>query len=159
MTTPAAYRYDAVILTDLLNEAYHAKAWHGPTLRGSLRGVTAEQAVWRPSNGRHNIWELAVHASYWKFAVRRKILKDKSLSFGERGANWFERAVAGEAAWKADVARLDREHDALLQMVRSLESPQLSEAQTVRLIRGVALHDIYHAGQIKLLIKLHMPNR
>ena len=154
MTPAPAYRYDAVVLTDLLNEAYRAKAWHGPTLRGSLRGVTSEQAVWRPAKGRHNIWELAAHAAYWKFAVRRKILKDKSLSFGERGANWFARPVAGEAAWKSDLARLDREHAALLATIEELDAAGLNEPQTVRLIRGAALHDVYHAGQIKLLLKL-----
>ena len=49
------------LLVALLDEAYDRKSWHGPNLRGSLRGITAAQASWRPGKGRHNIWELAVH--------------------------------------------------------------------------------------------------
>jgi len=140
--------------TDLLNESFRAKAWHGPTLRGALRGVTAEQAAWRPAPGRHNIWELVVHAAYWKFAVRRKLLKERSLSFGERGHNWFARPIASDTAWKGDIRRLDAEHAALLATVASLDAPVLADAKTIRLIRGAAVHDAYHAGQIKLLVKL-----
>jgi hypothetical protein len=50
-----------------LAEAFHKKSWHGPNLRNALRGVTVKQAVWRPGVDRHNIWELAVHAAYWKY--------------------------------------------------------------------------------------------
>lgn len=39
----------------LLDEAYEKKTWHGPNLKQSLKGVTAEEAAWRPGPGRHNI--------------------------------------------------------------------------------------------------------
>ena len=58
-------------LLQLLDESYDRKSWHGPNLRGSLRGVTAEEAAWRPAAERHNIWEIALHAAYWKYAVLR----------------------------------------------------------------------------------------
>jgi len=53
------------LLLRALDTAYDHSSWHGPILRGSLRGVSAEEAAWRPAPGRHNIWELAVHAAYW----------------------------------------------------------------------------------------------
>ena len=65
-----------LILT-LLDEAYEERTWHGPNLRQSLRGVSARQAARRPAPGRHNIWELAVHAAYWKYAVRRRLTGEK----------------------------------------------------------------------------------
>src|ERR1700687_2302885 len=52
------------LLLRMLDDAYQRKAWHGPNLRGSLRGVTAEEAQWRPAKGRHNIGELTVHCAY-----------------------------------------------------------------------------------------------
>ena len=51
------------VLFDFIDEAFDKKSWHGPNLRGSLRGVTAQQAAWRPGPDRHNIWELALHAA------------------------------------------------------------------------------------------------
>src|SRR5260370_39275180 len=74
---PAVDSADLVL--SLLNEAYEKRTWHGPNLKQSLRGVTARQAAWRPGRGRHNIWEVAVHAAYWKYAVRR------SIEVGKRG--------------------------------------------------------------------------
>ena len=56
-----------------LDEAYAKRGWHGPTLRGALRGLTPDDVYWRPGKGRHNIWELAAHAAYWKYAVRQRI--------------------------------------------------------------------------------------
>src|SRR6266404_471126 len=80
-------------LLGLLDEAYKRAAWHGPNLRGSIRGVTAHEAAWRPKAGRHNIWEIAVHAAYWKYTVRRRLLGKKRGSFSLPGSNWFLRPV------------------------------------------------------------------
>jgi hypothetical protein len=44
------------LLSQIIDSGYNRKAWHGPNLRQSLRGVTAEDAAWRPAPGRHNIW-------------------------------------------------------------------------------------------------------
>ena len=65
------------LLLAAIDEAYERKAWHGTNLRGALRGVTARQAAWRPAAGRHNLWEIALHAAYWKYAVRRRLTGEK----------------------------------------------------------------------------------
>ena len=48
------------MLLDGLDEAFDKKSWHGPNLRGAIRGVTAAEAAWRPAGDRHNIWELTL---------------------------------------------------------------------------------------------------
>ena len=156
-------------LLALLDEAYTGPAWHGPCLRGSLRGVTHREAAWRPVPGRHSIWELAVHAAYWKYAVRRRLLGEKRGSFAEPGSNWFKRgAVSKEKdakAWRRDLALLARAHRelraAVSQLTESdLDHPSRRSSQKPRqMIAGVALHDVYHAGQIQLLKRLVRPQR
>lgn len=146
-----------LILLDGLDEAFNKKSWHGPNLRGAIRGVTAEQATWRPAGDRHNIWELTLHAAYWKYVVRRKILREKRGSFALAGSNFFERpeggAAIGESAWKRDIAILEAEHRRLRETVAGLPGPALTPAVS-HLIRGAAAHDLYHAGQIRLLRRL-----
>ena len=141
-----------LVLT-LLDEAYEKKTWHGPNLRQAIRGVSAKQAAWRPGAGRHNIWEEAVHAAYWKYEVRRRIEGGKRGSFALKGSNFFPRPEtenAGEAAWRADKELLEREHRALRATIEKiLDTPR--GAEFLRQIYGVALHDVYHAGQIRLL--------
>ena len=89
------------ILLRMLDEAYDHRAWHGTNLRGSLRGLNARQAAWRPAPRRHNIWEEAVHTAYWKYAVWRRLTGEKRGSFALEGSNWFARPAdpATEAAY------------------------------------------------------------
>lgn len=147
---------DNALLLALLEEAYQRKTWHGPNLRQSLKGVTAKQAAWRPRSGRHNIWEETLHAAYWKYAVRRKLEGGKRGSFVLTGHNFFprpEKGKATEAAWRADQEILANEHDALLDTIAKILQSQVSE-KNLKMIYGVAFHDVYHAGQIRLLRRL-----
>jgi len=148
-------------LLGLLDEAYKRAAWHGPNLRGSIRGLTAREAAWRPQAGRHNIWEIVVHAAYWKYTVTRRLLGEKRGSFSLQGSNWFLRPVdRAEKAWRADVSLLDGEHQRLRAAVAAFQTEYLdrpargSKTLARRLIAGIALHDVYHAGQIQLIKKL-----
>jgi len=145
-----------VLVLALLEEAYSKKTWHGPNLRQSLKGVTAAQAAWRPAPGRHNIWELALHAAYWKYVARRRIEGGKRGSFALKGSNFFPRPEEGkatEAAWRSDFALLEKEHRALeLAIRRVLKTPRAQ--RLLPSLYGVAFHDVYHAGQIRLLRRL-----
>jgi uncharacterized damage-inducible protein DinB len=146
----------AELVLALLDEAYEKKTWHGPNLKQSLRGVRAKQAAWRPARGRRNIWEVTLHAAYWKYAVRRRIDGGKRGSFALKGSNFFARPEKGklnEAAWNADKALLEREHRLMRRAIEKvLRKPR--GMKILRMLYGVAFHDIYHAGQIRLLRRL-----
>ncbi len=146
----------AQLVFALLDEAYEKQTWHGPNLKQSLKGVSARQAAWRPEPGRHNIWEVALHAAYWKYAVRRRIEGGKRGSFALKGSNFFarpEKGKATEAAWNADKKLLEREHRAMRAAIaKVLRTPR--GAKFLRQLYGVAFHDVYHAGQIRLLRRL-----
>lgn len=149
------------LLLDIIDQAYERRAWHGTNLRGSIRGLTAGQAAWRPGPKRHNIWEETVHAAYWKYAVRRRILGEKRGSFPVKGSNWFRRpAENSENAWRADVALLDATHRSMREAIANLPSGRLHKIQGntkytyAQLIYGIGSHDLYHAGQIQLLKRL-----
>jgi uncharacterized damage-inducible protein DinB len=149
------------LLLRIFDEAYNHRAWHGPNLLGTLRGLSAEEAAWRPAEGRHNIWEIALHCAYWKYAVRRRILGLKRGSFPLKGSNWFPRldSLTG-IRWKSDLRLLSEEHHALRGVIASLPAArlkQLTPGATMpidRLIYGVAAHDVYHAGQIQVVKRL-----
>jgi len=144
-----------------LDEAYDRRSWHGTNLRGSLRGVGADAAGWRPAPGRHNVWELAVHAAYWKYAAWRRLTGEKRGSFPREGSNWFPSPTPPtEARWRADLALLADCHRRLRAAVADLSDAELPRRarggkETVgRLVRGIAAHDLYHAGQIQLVKRL-----
>ena len=149
------------ILLSLIQESYSKKAWHGPNLRGSLRGITLEEAAWRPATDRHNIWEIAIHCAYWKYIVRRRILGEQRGSFPLKGSNWFKRPlVLTPEALRQDIALLEGTHRSMVDAIQSLDAkslsriPKNSKVITEAIIRGIASHDVYHAGQIQLLKRL-----
>jgi len=163
-TSPGGGHAQVVLLLRVLDEAFDRKAWHGPNLRGTIRGLDARRACWRPAPARHSIWELVVHAAYWKYAVRRRLTGDKRGSFGLPGSNWFSRPSEPQAdAWRRDVALLGEEHRKLREVVAGLRDADLprtaagSRHPNATLVYGVAAHDVYHAGQIQLLKRLAAP--
>ena len=79
------------LLLAVIDDAYSGKSWQGSNLKGSIRGLEPEDAAWRPGPDRHNIWELVLHAAYWKYTVIRKLLGEKRGSFPLKGSNWFRR--------------------------------------------------------------------
>src|SRR5213593_4374156 len=113
-------------LLAIIDQAYNRRSWHGTNLRGSLRRVSAEQAAWRPSQERHNIWELVVHAAYWKYVVRRRLTGGSRGSFPIKGSNWFHRPQdASEEAWEADIVLLDAMHKSMREAIAGLTARNL----------------------------------
>jgi hypothetical protein len=149
------------LLLEILDQAFDRKGWHGTTLRGSLRGMTPDEALWRPAPDRHNIWELTVHAAYWKYAVRRRLAGDAAGSFARKPSDWPEVPTTPDApAWKRDIGLLETEHRLLREVVRAMP-PAMLEGRSpkgvwtnAQEIHGVAAHDLYHTGQIQLIKKL-----
>ncbi len=149
------------LLIDVIDQAYNKRAWHGTNLRGSIRGLSTEQAVWRPGKGRHNIWEIALHAAYWKYTIRRRLLGEKRGSFPLKGSNFFVRTSAnGSSDWNRDARLLDDVHAKMREAIASLPASRLhknvqgSKWTYAQLVYGIASHDLYHAGQIQLLKRL-----
>jgi hypothetical protein len=142
------------LLLQVLDEAFTAKGWQGTTLSGAVRGLTAKQALWRPSGdparggregavivraarrkptaasqsppARHNIWELVLHTAFWKHAVRERVEGGPRTPFPRPGHN-FPRLPerADAAAWRADVAMMKRQHELLRRTVARLEPRRL----------------------------------
>lgn len=102
-----------------------------------------------------------MHAAYWKYIVRRRITGDDQLTFPLVGRNYFERETLTPRAWREDLALLDDQHGLLRTAVLRLPEVRFdarvsrSPSWTVRQsVQGVAAHDAYHAGQIRLVLRL-----
>jgi uncharacterized damage-inducible protein DinB len=149
------------LLLEILDQAFDQKSWHGTTLRGSLRGLSPAEALWRPAANRHNIWELTLHTAYWKYAVRRRLAGEAMGSFERKPSNWPDVSDPAELkAWKRDIRLLESEHRKLRETVALLTPAQLVLPSpkgvwtNAEEIHGVAAHDLYHTGQIQLIKRL-----
>jgi uncharacterized damage-inducible protein DinB len=150
-----ATRVDDVLAA--LRGAFEKNGWHGPTVLGSVRGVTPSEAERKPPRAHHSIHELVDHIAYWEAVVLRRHLGPPKTERRGRG-DW--RPPAGSLA--DSVRRMEEGHRALVKAVKALRDGDLDRKvptssgprPLVEVLHGLAAHDAYHAGQIRLTRKL-----
>jgi uncharacterized damage-inducible protein DinB len=146
-------------ILDQLKRAYEGNAWHGPSVREALAGVTAAQAHARPLTNAHSIRELIQHIAVWESVGRRRLEGDRAAIEISSPEDWPPADDTSEAAWEQAKAALDRGHQALHEAIariseERLDEPILAGLSTVYVtVHGVIQHDLYHAGQIAMLKK------
>jgi uncharacterized damage-inducible protein DinB len=123
--------------------------------------MTPALAAWRPGAHRHNIWELIVHAAYWKYVAWRRLTGAKRGSFPLAGSNFIARPLAEtKGALQDDLDLLDQMHRTLRDAAAAVKTVDLDRGSAQKgvtkraLLTGVAAHDLYHAGQIQLLKRM-----
>jgi len=156
-------RAELRVLLRLIDQGFDHAAWHGPTLGGAIRGLKASEAAWRPGARRHNVWEIVLHTAYWKYAVRRRLSGGEPGAFPRSGSNWpAVPKLLDQRHWRADVQLLKDEHRKLRRVVAALSPSVLGRRlgkkrwTNSETVHGIAMHDLYHAGQIQLLKRLRM---
>ena len=144
-------------IVDQLDRAFQGEAWHGSSVQELLDGVDARRAAARPLKNAHSIWEITLHIAAWKDAVRRRIEGEAVELSGD--TDWPPMTDTSEDAWRAANAALERAHRALAETARRLDDRRLlgpvpgRDYDAYFLLHGVIQHDLYHAGQIALLLK------
>lgn len=151
------------MIMEVLDPPSNFRPWHGgPTLMGSLRGVDAEQAAWKPAPDRHSIWELALHIAYWNYSVRRYFNPNAEKGFPRSPSNFPDIKDISDEAWKKDKLLISEEHNKLIIAVKAFPTSELEEKTDSKkqwtygqLLTGVMVHDAYHIGQIQLMKRLY----
>jgi len=146
------------LLLHMLDRSFDGTGWHGPTLVGATRGMDEDAASWRPAPDAHNAWEYVVHAAYWTYRVLRHVAEEPPAHFDEAGSNFFARPADGRTL-ADDLDRLRDWHHRLVEAVEAFDPERLDETayddySFGDAIAGIAAHDAYHAGQIRLLRRL-----
>lgn len=131
-----------------LTRSVNGPAWHGPSLKAALRGVTASQAALRPIPQAHSIWEIAGHAAAWLRIVRLRI-EGKGPKSVPNDINFPAPQRGSAQEWKRLLSGLRLETARLARTIRALDDAQVPYLAA----HGIVQHTTYHAGQIVLLKK------
>ena len=149
---------EARLLTRVLDEGYGPGAWHGPDLKAALADVAPGLAFWRPSPGRHNVAEVALHHAYCARSVRGQLSGTTPEPFVLEGENWFELPGPERLAWPQILGAVEKEHSRLAAVVAEIAAGRtqsgVSAAERFNVVLGISCHAVYHAGQIQLLKRL-----
>jgi uncharacterized damage-inducible protein DinB len=148
--------FTQTIIDDVKN-IHDGDAWHGPSLKEIISGVTAEQAAAKPLANAHSIWELISHIAAWEVVFLRR-LSGEQINEPEEG-DFPTVTDMSEEAWRRTLAKFDEIHRTLAEAISELTNERLSEIVSGKdytveyMLRGLLRHHVYHAGQIALLKK------
>lgn len=150
-------------LASELERTFHGPAWHGPALLELLANVDATKAVRRPLTGAHSIWEIVNHLTVWNEAPVRRLAGEAFVDLPPE-RDWPPVPEASARRWEHAVTMLREAHRRLICALESLDDSDLDRAvvgsaPTARgMLFGVLAHNVYHAGQIALLLKAQTEN-
>jgi uncharacterized damage-inducible protein DinB len=148
-------------LLETLRRSFDGDAWHGPAVLDTLAEVTAEQASWQPPQGAHTIWEITLHIASWANEVAQRLGggrpgAPKDGDYPTPSGSWEDAIKKVEAARDRVLRVVERLSDAdLNKLIGSNHNPELATGFTYAgSIEGLAQHNAYHAGQMRMLLKV-----
>jgi uncharacterized damage-inducible protein DinB len=145
------------LLAEQLRRAFDGNAWHGPSVLELLADVDATTAAARPIENVHSIWELLLHIVVWDDAAMRRL--DGKVWQPEGTDNFPIPPKPTPVAWRKAIADATRTHNLLVKTVASLPVARLWDQVPGKkydfhhMLHGIAQHELYHAGQIAILMK------
>ena len=140
-----------------LEKACFGNAWHGPSWKELIGGVSGKDALHRPIAGAHTIAEIVAHATTW-FGVVERRMNGESPQVSD-AEDWPNVTGLAEGDWSTLRNRSLEQARVLVETVRSMSPERLHQprpgltATWFELITGELQHVLYHAGQVGLLKK------
>lgn len=143
-------------LIDQLQRAMHGEAWHGPSVKDAVAGVSASDAAAHSIADAHSIWEIVLHlTACYDLVLRRMAGESPRLTPSQ---DWPAVPDVTEGNWKRDTAQLYTLNSRVQTAMATFDLERLYEPLVAKppyaaftQIAGLPQHDLYHAGQIVLL--------
>ncbi len=83
----------------------YAHAAVSPSLSSAVRGLTPDQAAWKPSAARHSIWQIVRHAAHWKGATL-SALDGSPVDYNAWNKADWQDVSGSQRDWDRDVEQL-----------------------------------------------------
>ncbi|MFN2501167.1 MAG: DinB family protein [Pyrinomonadaceae bacterium] len=148
-------------LIDQFTACYDENHWFVAT-RNAVDGVTAEQALWKPSGFDNSIWQIVSHLSFYLYAYLERFRGvDYEYPTDNNDETFSADNQDAEQGWEKALTSFDTIMTEFREEMSAatdskFESP-VSESNRVKWrtqIAHINAHTAYHCGQILLLRKL-----
>lgn len=143
------------ILLHSMAFAFQMEAWNPPLMK-TLEGLTEEQVNWLPKTGStHTIREIVIHLLFYKEQLLQRLQGNDAQ---EPTSNESTFTAKQDHSWEQILEKLNKVQAELQTCLHALEDEELDRPSPHVPIGGqiltLAMHDVYHTGQIVLLRKL-----
>lgn len=148
-------------LIDQFTSCYDENGWF-VALGNTFKGLSAEQAAWKPEGVDNSIWGIVRHLNFYNERFLKKFKGEQVEKLEIENSETFAGAGSdSEEAWKAEIERFDRVMNGWRDAFEAAteekfeeiyyEEDQTNWAQVVGLMNA---HHAHHGGQIVILRKL-----
>lgn len=155
-------------LIEQFREVRDGSLWMGDSFADKLEALDPGDAFLQPVPGMHSAAELLAHLAAWREDALLKIRTGKGRLRDRDAANWPEPESLAELGWDTVLQRFDSSLDQLLRELAGRDDAFLeatyydqdygAEFPYAYLLNGLFHHDLYHLGQLGLVLKFLKQN-
>lgn len=137
------------VLLNQIKSTHDKEEWFVP-INVALKGLTAEQAVWKDGSENHSIGQLANHLLFWNERQVKKFKGEKLEAFNGNNDETFNAFTKEQ--WTQTVKKLD---DVLMELEKIIQNADEASLKSwAETIGNISTHNAYHTGQIIFVRKL-----
>lgn len=155
-------------IIEQLIEVQNGKIWIGSSYESKLNGIEDNLYFVRPKKDLHSIAEIISHLTLWRKEAILKIKTGKGSKTDDCDENWLPNDTLKKIGWTEIKATYDKSLSELIALLQEKEDRFLNKKYydtdfkgdyTYRfLLDGMLHHDIYHLGQLGVIIKFLKDN-
>ena len=146
-----------------LKDVQDGHLWAGQNYTKKLSQVTEEQLFLRPIEGMHAIAEILSHLTLWRTETILKIKTGEGSKTDECEENWLPLQKLKKKGWEKIKSDYDQSLSDIIELLEEREDSFLDELYFDTdfkdhypyrfVINGMLHHDLYHLGQLGIIIK------
>ncbi|MDF1698321.1 MAG: DinB family protein [Saprospiraceae bacterium] len=146
-----------------LEENLDGKPWVGPSYKRVLSGINENNAFKRPLPELHSVAEIISHLNTWLKEALLKIKTRQGSLTDESEENWYSNEKLMEKGWTSLLHEFQTNMTEFIEILKTKEDRFLKEEYYDTdfkgnypysfVINGMLHHNIYHLGQLGIIIK------
>jgi len=148
-------------ISDFAN-VFNGDPWYGRSVMSVLRDVDPATVFRSPGKGVHSIYEITRHMLAWRELLVKRLNGDTKSKISINSAEDWSHLPDGDpaTAWKNILGDLEANQQALVESLaewkdEALEEPFCGTPYVLRIfLDGHLQHDIYHIGQVAVMMKV-----
>ena len=138
---------------------FNGEPWYGRSLMDIIRNADTAKVHIKPSPDSHSAYEILEHMFAWRNLFVKRLNGDHDANIKMNSTQDWSEYTGSVAAWKELLGKMEKNQDELLTALakhkdEEMDQPFAGTQYSLRVFcNGHVQHDIYHIGQIALLLK------
>nr|WP_298794201.1 DinB family protein [uncultured Allomuricauda sp.] len=144
-------------------DVQNSKLWIGSTFTSKLNQVDESLVFTRPIEGLHSIAEIISHLTLWRKETILKIQTGQGSKTDDCEENWLSNDKLKPLGWQNLKSEYDKSLTELIDLLKSKDDKFLNQLYYDTdfkddypysfVLYGMLHHDLYHLGQLGIIIK------